>query len=204
MQDPAECLAQAYRNYERAQLATLLPETSLFDVPSPSLVVRSARSLRSSVPRSLRSSAPRSLMPLWCLLALVIVVLVLCWRPRRRVFGQSLQELSVNANAAPILAEARAISSLDELGDELTLVMFWADGCGHCTAMKPDFARLAREEPRASFRLCSAEALGARARELDLTGFPTVVAFRGRRPVAKLVGNRGLAALQDFVARQLS
>jgi thioredoxin 2 len=82
------------------------------------------------------------------------------------------------------------------------VVDFWADWCGPCKMMAPQFERAARMlAPRARFAKVDTEAHPGLAARYAIRGIPTTIVFRGGREVARQSGAMGAADIAAFVER---
>lgn len=83
---------------------------------------------------------------------------------------------------------------------DTVLVMFYAPWCGHCKAMKPEYARAAKQltEEGVSHVLATVDATQERelGNKFDIQGYPTIKFFRRGKAVEDYSGGRKAA---DFV-----
>jgi thioredoxin 2 len=82
-------------------------------------------------------------------------------------------------------------------GDLPVLVDFWAEWCGPCKMMAPQFAQAAQLlEPVARLAKLDTEAEPQLAAQFNIRSIPTLILFRGGREVARHSGAMGA---QDIV-----
>ena len=86
-----------------------------------------------------------------------------------------------------------------ERTDELPLVVdFWADWCGPCKMMAPEFSKAAEMlKGRARFAKLDTEAFPAAGTRYGIRGIPLLVAFRGGREIGR---RTGASSAQDVAA----
>jgi thioredoxin len=83
---------------------------------------------------------------------------------------------------------------------ELPVVVdVWAPWCGPCRAMAPNLDRLKTEYAgRVELLKVNADQHPGLVQEWQVQGIPTLLAFRGGKPVARQVGLQPLPALRQF------
>lgn len=77
------------------------------------------------------------------------------------------------------------------------LADFWADWCGPCKMMAPQFAAAARQLPDVRFVKIDTEACPRASASFGIRSIPTLILFKGGREIGRL---SGAVPAQDLIA----
>lgn len=81
--------------------------------------------------------------------------------------------------------------------DKLTVVDFWAEWCGPCKLMNPILDDLAADfGDKVVFGKLNVDDNGETPTEFGIRGIPTLIAFKGGKEVARIVGLQAKAVLK--------
>jgi len=85
------------------------------------------------------------------------------------------------------------------------LVDFWAPWCGPCRFVAPILTQLA-DEKAGALRIgkLNVDDNMATAQKFGITGIPTLILFKGGKPVERIVGALPKAALEQTLAKHLT
>lgn len=81
------------------------------------------------------------------------------------------------------------------------LVDFWAAWCGPCKMVAPVLEEIAREKAGVlTVAKIDVDANPSTARDFQVVSIPTLILFKDGKPLTRIVGAKGKAALLDAIA----
>jgi thioredoxin 2 len=102
----------------------------------------------------------------------------------------------------PVALDAKAFQRQVAKSDIPGVVDFWAEWCGPCKMMAPEFARAAHDmEPRARFAKVDTEVEQGIAAQFGIRSIPTLVIFKGGREIARQSGAMPASQLKSWVGQ---
>src|SRR4029450_10951638 len=90
--------------------------------------------------------------------------------------------------AAPVAVRGAALSKLVTGTDLPVVVDFWAEWCGPCKMMAPEFAKAASQRPDVRFVKVDTEDGPEASTQYDIRTIPALALFRGGREVGRVAG----------------
>ncbi|WP_063050346.1 thioredoxin [Nocardia arthritidis] len=102
--------------------------------------------------------------------------------------------MSKSANTVTVTDASFADEVL--LSEKPVLVDFWADWCGPCKMVAPVLEEIAAAyADKLTVAKVDVDANPSTARDYQILSLPTMMLFRGGKPVKQIVGAKGKAAL---------
>ncbi len=106
--------------------------------------------------------------------------------------------------ATPMPVRGAALPKLVAGTDLPVVVDFWAEWCGPCKMMAPEFAKAAAQRPQVRFVKVDTEDGPEASMQYNIRSIPTMALFRGGREVARMSGAMPASRLVGWIDEQLA
>lgn len=105
--------------------------------------------------------------------------------------------------AEPIKLDDASFSRFIEGSDLPVVVDFWADWCGPCKMMAPQFSAAAQKMPTLLFAKVDTEAAPQASVRFRIRSIPTMVLFKGGKEIARTSGAMSASEIERWVQSQV-
>jgi thioredoxin 2 len=103
----------------------------------------------------------------------------------------------------PVPVQGAALAKMVAGTDLPIVVDFWAEWCGPCKMMAPEFAKAAAQRPDVRFVKVDTEDGPEAAAQYGIRSIPTMALFRGGREIARVAGAMRASELVGWIDQQL-
>lgn len=92
-----------------------------------------------------------------------------------------------------------------EIGNGMVLVDFWATWCGPCRTISPMVEELSQDYAgKIQFAKMDVDANQQTAQKFNVTALPTLMLYKGGKPIDKLVGAVPKPHLKSFLEKHIT